>query len=122
LCDLVRCVHLFEQQNNRLIVSCFQSCHAADDETCDCLKHPRQSFRYPLYVRVEWEIGAASHLGENPERTLGRTRATLLKQEQSGSRRAQLLGDTNRGIKVAMKMVAGRVSCRACSRMLPISI
>jgi hypothetical protein len=34
------------------------------------LKHPRQSFRYPLYVRVEREIGAASHFSENPERTL----------------------------------------------------
>src|ERR1700730_2499511 len=92
LCNLTRCVHLFEQQNSRLIVSCFQGCHAADGEMRDRLQHPWQSFRHSLYMRVELKIGATSHFGENPERMLGRTRATLLKQEQSGSRRAQLLG------------------------------
>ena len=30
----------------------------------------------------------------------------MLKQDQSGSRRAQLLGGSNRGIEVAVKMVA----------------
>ena len=90
------------------------------DEMCDRLKHPRQSFRYPLYVRVEWKIGAASHFGENPECTLRGIRATLLKQEQSGSRRAQLLGGSNRVIKVAVKMVADDNHClnRPLSRFL----
>jgi hypothetical protein len=57
-------------------------------------------------VRVEWEIGAASHFGENLECMLRMLRATLLKQEQSDSRRAQLLGGSNRFIKVVVKMVA----------------
>ena len=78
---------------------------------CHRLKHPRQSFRHSLYVRVELKIGAASHFGENPERMIRGTRATLLKQEQSGSRRAQLLGGSNRVIKVAVKMVADDNHC-----------
>jgi hypothetical protein len=106
LCNLARCVHLFEQQSSGLIVSCFQSCHAADGEMCDRLKHPRQSVCHLLYMQVELKIGAASHFGENPERTLRRTRATLLKQKQSGSRCAQLLGFSNRVVKVAVKVVA----------------
>ena len=94
--------------------------HAADDEMCDGLKHPRQSFRHSLDVRVEWKMGAASHFGQNPERMLRRTRATLLKQEQSGSRRAQLLGGSNRVIEVAVKMVANDNHClnRPLSRFL----
>jgi hypothetical protein len=103
---LTDCVHLFEQRNSRLIVPCFQSWHPADDKMCDRLEHPWQSFRDALYMRVEWKIGAASRFHENPECALGGIRATLLKQEQSGSRRAQLLGGSNRGIEVAMKMVA----------------
>jgi hypothetical protein len=108
---LTHCVHLFEQRNSRLIVSCFQSWHAANDKLCDRLKHPGQSFRDALYVRVEWKIGAASHFRENPECALRGVQATLLKQEQSCSRRAQLLGGSDRGIEVAVKMVADDYDC-----------
>jgi hypothetical protein len=65
LCNLARWVHLFEQQNSRLIVSCFQGWHPADGEMCNGLKHPRQSFRHSLHMRVELKIGAASHFGES---------------------------------------------------------
>src|SRR3954463_3574540 len=69
-------------------------------------------------MSVKWKIPAASHFGENPECAL--LRATLLKQKQSGSRRAQLLGGSNRGIEVAMKMVADDYDCldRTLSRLL----
>ena len=64
-------MHLFEQQSSGLVASRFQSCHAADGEMCDRLKHLRQSFRHPLDVRIELKIGTASYFGQRPERILG---------------------------------------------------
>jgi hypothetical protein len=63
LFNLVRCVHLLEQQDIGVVSSRLQSCRAADDEICDRLKHPRQSLRHCLYVLIDLKIGAASHFG-----------------------------------------------------------